>query len=102
MRVTKKGQVIIPKPVRDRLGIGPGSQVEFELAEDGRAFLRRVGKRQTRPSRFERMRGTATDGLATDEIMQLTAEGLKALLASAPLDGIDLSRERDFGRDIRF
>jgi hypothetical protein len=28
------------------------------------------------------------------------ATGLKALLASAPLDGIDLSRDRDSGRDI--
>jgi len=27
-------------------------------------------------------------------------EGLKALLASAPLDGIDLSRARDLGRDL--
>jgi hypothetical protein len=30
------------------------------------------------------------------------AEGLKALLASAPLSGIDLARERDFGRDVEF
>jgi hypothetical protein len=29
------------------------------------------------------------------------AEGLKALLASAPLEGIDLGRDRDFGRDVR-
>jgi hypothetical protein len=28
------------------------------------------------------------------------ATGLKALLACAPLEGIDLSRDRDFGRDI--
>jgi hypothetical protein len=27
-------------------------------------------------------------------------EGLKTLLAAAPLEGIDLSRERDFGRDV--
>jgi hypothetical protein len=27
------------------------------------------------------------------------ATGLKALLVSAPLEGIDLSRQRDFGRD---
>jgi antitoxin PrlF len=74
VRVTSKGQVTIPKPVRDRLGIAPGTQVEFELAEDGRAFLRRLGKRQTRPSRFERMRGTATSGLTTDEIMKLTRD----------------------------
>jgi len=28
------------------------------------------------------------------------AKGFKALLATAPLAGIDLSRERDFGRDV--
>ena len=72
--VTRKGQVTIPKPVRDRLGIHPGSKVDFEVAEDGRAFLRRVGKRRLKPSRFERMRGTATSGLTTDEIMTLTRE----------------------------
>ncbi len=29
MRVTEKGQVTIPKPIRDRLGIRPGSEVDF-------------------------------------------------------------------------
>ena len=72
VKVTRKGQVTIPKPVRDRLGISPGSKVDFELSEGGRAFLRRVGKRAVKPSRFERMRGTATSGLTTDEIMALT------------------------------
>ena len=28
------------------------------------------------------------------------AKGFKALLAAAPLAGIDLGRERDFGRDV--
>ena len=31
MRVTEKGQGTIPKPIRDSLGIGPGSEVEFIL-----------------------------------------------------------------------
>lgn len=70
--VTRKGQVTIPKPVRDRLGIKPGSKVDFEIAEDGRAFLRRTGKGRVPPSRFDRMRGTTTSGLTTDEIMALT------------------------------
>ena len=70
--VTKKGQVTIPKPVRDRLGINPGARVEFEVGEDGRAFFRRVGKPAVKPSRFERMRGTATSELTTDQIMALT------------------------------
>jgi len=29
-----------------------------------------------------------------------TAKGLKALLAAAPLEGIELSRARDLGRDV--
>lgn len=70
--VTSKGQVTIPKPVRDRLGIRPGSKIDFDVGEDGRAYLRRVGQRVVKPSRFERMRGTATSGLTTDEIMALT------------------------------
>ena len=42
MRVTEKGQVTIPKPIRDRLGIGPGSEVDFVLDEAG---VRLVGAR---------------------------------------------------------
>jgi len=70
--VTRKGQVTIPKPVRDRLGIRPGSKLDFEIADDGRAYLRTFGKGRVQPSRFERMRGTATSGLTTEEIMALT------------------------------
>jgi AbrB family looped-hinge helix DNA binding protein len=70
--VPSKGQVTIPKPVRKRLGINPGSKVEFEIADDGRAFLRRARRRRQKPSRFERIKGTATGGLKTDEIMALT------------------------------
>jgi AbrB family looped-hinge helix DNA binding protein len=39
MRVTTKGQVTIPKPVRRSLGIKPGTEVEFVL-RDGEAVLR--------------------------------------------------------------
>lgn len=35
MRVTTKGQVTIPKEIRDRLGIGPGSEVDFVITDDG-------------------------------------------------------------------
>jgi len=70
--VTRKGQVTIPKPARDRIGITPGSQVDFEVAEDGRAFCAGAASERSKPSRFERTRGTATSGLTTDEIMALT------------------------------
>lgn len=35
MRVTEKGQVTIPKEIRDRLGIKTGSEVEFIPRDDG-------------------------------------------------------------------
>jgi antitoxin PrlF len=37
--VTSKGQVTIPKKVRERLGIAPGSAVAFELTEAGDVVL---------------------------------------------------------------
>lgn len=69
-RVTSKGQVTIPKRVRDHLGIEPGSVVEFELAADGRIVLVKAGA-TPKPSRFEQLRGIATTKLSTDEIMAL-------------------------------
>lgn len=70
--VTSKGQVTIPKRVRDRPGIVPGSAIEFELQPDGTAVLVKIDGRR-RPSRcFEALRGRAGAGLSTDEIMALT------------------------------
>jgi AbrB family looped-hinge helix DNA binding protein len=69
--VTSKGQVTIPKSVRDRLGIKPGNTVEFHLAPDGSVILLKVGGRPPR-SRFRALRGRAGKGLSTDQIMALT------------------------------
>lgn len=69
--VTAKGQVTIPKPVRDLLGIGPGSRVEFRRAVDGGVVLVRADEKPPL-SRFARLRGHAGKGLSTDEIMALT------------------------------
>lgn len=70
--VTRKGQVTIPKPVRDQLNLKPGSAVDFELAADGRVVLVKAGRKSAPPrSRFERIRGSATVDMTTDEIMAL-------------------------------
>jgi antitoxin PrlF len=68
--VTSKGQVTIPKPVRDHLGIVPGSQVAFRRADDGSIVIEKAdGTRQ--PSRFAKAIGSAGPGPSTDEIMAL-------------------------------
>lgn len=69
--VTSKGQVTIPKRVRDLLGIGPGSLIDFERGPDGRIVLVKIEKK-ARPNRFVRLRGHADKGLSTAEIMAMT------------------------------
>ena len=72
-RVTRKGQVTIPKPIRDRLNIKPGNAVDFELAADGSIVLVKIGRKPAeRRSAFARLRGSAGSGMTTDEIMALT------------------------------
>jgi AbrB family looped-hinge helix DNA binding protein len=69
--VTQKGQVTIPKPIRDRLGLKPGSKVEFKRAADGSIVSERTDGQKS-PGRFEELRGDAGPGLSTDEIMAMT------------------------------
>ena len=37
--ITSKGQITLPKAVRDQLELGPGDRVDFVLAPDGRFDL---------------------------------------------------------------
>lgn len=72
MRVTEKGQVTIPKELRDALGIGAGTEVEFERRRDT-LVLRKVGSGPVRGRRIaDRLRGRGDVELTTDEIMALT------------------------------
>ena len=72
-RVTSKGQVTIPKKVREYLGIRAGTAVDFELDEGGRVVVRAVAKTARRKaSPLKRIRGSATAAMSTDEIMALT------------------------------
>ena len=72
MRVTDKGQITIPKALRDALGIVAGTEVEFERHDDT-LVLRRVGSHPTSGRRLvERLRGRGDVDMTTDEIMALT------------------------------
>jgi antitoxin PrlF len=72
MRVTEKGQITIPKELRDALGIGAGTEVEFERRKDA-IVVRKARAGPTRGARLvDRMRGRGDVEMTTDEIMALT------------------------------
>jgi AbrB family looped-hinge helix DNA binding protein len=73
-RVTTKGQVTIPKAIRDALGIEPGDEIAFEESEDGYTIQKKeptaadgedpfekhrgsAGREETMPERMRRLRG---------------------------------------------
>jgi antitoxin PrlF len=42
--VTDKGQVTVPKEIRDRLGIEAGSKLDFRLEDDGTLRVRKLDR----------------------------------------------------------
>ena len=74
MRVTEKGQVTIPKNLRDALGIGAGTEVQFERADDT-IVVRKVDGRSSRGRQLVgRLRGRGDVRLTTEEILALTRQ----------------------------
>lgn len=72
-KVTTKGQITIPLALRDRLGIHPGATVEFTVQGNAIVVRKRRDREGGRGARLvAQLRGTATTGLSTDEIMALT------------------------------
>lgn len=72
--VTSKGQVTIPKQVRDAMGIRPGTRVVFDVNGAGEIVLRKSARGKPRqPDRFERAVGSAEVklGCSTDEYMAM-------------------------------
>ena len=78
--LTAKGQVTIPKHVRDALRLAPGDGVEFAVNTQGEVVVSRVGGRHSRRTqrpgtrrrdRFEAVRGTADAKWSTAELMAL-------------------------------
>jgi AbrB family looped-hinge helix DNA binding protein len=72
MRITSKGQVTIPLPIRRRLGLHPNTEVRFEIAGNT-ARIRKVRGSAGRGERLvARLKGRTTVTMSTDEILALT------------------------------
>jgi AbrB family looped-hinge helix DNA binding protein len=75
MRITSKGQVTIPIEIRERVGLLPHTEVRFEVEGNAVKILREEKSSGGRGERLlERMRGRATSGMSTEEIMALTRQ----------------------------
>lgn len=71
MRITSRGQVTIPRDIRERLGLLPGAEIEFEVEGDEVRLRKSAGA--TRGERLvEHMRGRLRGDMRTDEVMALT------------------------------
>jgi AbrB family looped-hinge helix DNA binding protein len=73
MRITSKGQVTIPVEVREKLGLLPNCEVEFEI-EGNTARIRKVRRSRSGRGRslVASMRGRGSGRMSTDEILRLT------------------------------
>ncbi len=72
MRITSKGQVTIPQAIRERLGLIPGMEVDFEIDGEEIRVRRAAGSKTRGELIVENMRRHPGEGdLTTDEIMAL-------------------------------
>jgi hypothetical protein len=70
------------------------ARLEVRVRRDDVALVRAIVGALADPARAKEARA-----LLRERFGAAGPKGFKALLAQAPLEGIDLGRERDFGRD---
>lgn len=75
MRVTSKGQVTIPRDVRNSMGILPAeTEIEFLQDKNGRWYIVKTKPSDKTISRFRTAYKTGQLTMSTDEIMELTRD----------------------------
>ncbi len=76
MRLTSKGQVTIPQEIRERLGLMPLTEVEFDVVGDSVRIRKKVvgtsGKKSRGQMLLDAMRRAPKPGMTTDALMALT------------------------------
>jgi AbrB family looped-hinge helix DNA binding protein len=74
MRITSKGQVTIPIAIREKLGLLPNTEVEFNLQGNAARIVKAPEKkgRSRGNDAVARLRGAADVRMTTDQILALT------------------------------
>jgi AbrB family looped-hinge helix DNA binding protein len=86
-KMTVKGQVLVPKAIRDKTGITPGARVAWDIDEQGRAVLTPLSNLEERlrrdsfrsfvdQARRLTAKNDAVPNLSTDEVMALSRDPL--------------------------
>lgn len=91
-RVTTKGQVTIPKRIREELGIEPGDEIAFEEIESGYRIRKEAPTTSEGEDPFEKHRGSA----GGEETMR---ERMRRLRGEFPRDVDDGNGDKDGGGD---
>ena len=72
MKITSKGQVTIPLPIRSEFGLRPGTDVEF-VADAGKVVLRpKLKRRDPVKDCLEEATGVARGKTTTAKVMKIT------------------------------
>ena len=71
MKITSKGQVTIPVRIRRRLGLGPSTEVRWDI-EGGTARLQKAPGGGRGEALVNRLTGRGSVRLTTDQIMKMT------------------------------
>ena len=74
-RVTTKGQVTIPKEIRDALGIEPGDEIAFEESDAGYTIRKQAPTTADGDDPFDKYRGrAASDDTMPERMRRLRGE----------------------------
>lgn len=72
-KITSKGQVTIPRAIRESLGVGSGDEVEFSTQANGTIELRRTDASRRVEATLARLRrDPPIKRVTTDEILDAT------------------------------
>jgi len=95
--ITSKGQITLPKPIRQALGVGVGSKIAFDLEENGRVAVRRAEVEHEDPAIGAFLDLLARDIEAGRNVRALPEDLARSMLAHA---GRHADLDEDFDEDV--